>query len=95
MEGEVRRKALLGQMERLAAARVNDAVKLAYLDPELEGFGAVDGLDLTALRGFKRAPNGTVELTLVDRLAVLERLFQIESDLAGTERLMAVMEDLE
>ena len=66
------RARLLRRMERLAGCRVNDAVKLAFLDGEQ--LGEIDGLDLGALKEFKRSGNGAVELKLVDRAAVLERL---------------------
>ena len=58
------RARLLRRMERLAGCRVNDAVKLAFLD-------------LGALKEFKRSGNGAVELKLVDRAAVLERLVEL------------------
>ena len=56
------RARLLRRMERLAGCRVNDAI---------------DGLDLGALKEFKRSGNGAVELKLVDRAAVLERLVEL------------------
>ena len=66
------RARLLRRMERLAGCRVNDAVKLAFLDGEQ--LGEIDGLDLGALKEFKRSGNGAVELKLVDRAAGLERV---------------------
>ena len=54
------RARLLRRMERLAGCRVNDAVKLAFLDGEQ--LGEIDGLDLGALKEFKRSGNGAVEL---------------------------------
>ena len=69
------RARLLRQMERLARCRVNDAVKLAFLD---EGrLAEIDGLDLGALKEFKRSGTGGVELRLVDRAAVLEKLLEL------------------
>lgn len=50
------RARLLRRMERLAGCRVNDAVKLAFLDGEQ--LGEIDGLDLGALKEFKRSGNG-------------------------------------
>ena len=69
------RARLLRRMERLAGCRVNDAVKLAFLDGEQ--LGEIDGLDLGALKDFKRSGNGAVELKLVDRAALLEKLVEL------------------
>ena len=63
------RARLLRRMERLAGCRVNDAVKLAFLDGEQ--LGEIDGLDLGALKEFKRSGNGAVELKLLERLVEL------------------------
>ena len=66
---------VLRRMEQLAQVRVNDAVKLAFLDGERTE--EIDGLDLTALTEFKRSGNGGVEIKLADRLAVLEKLAEL------------------
>ena len=64
------RARLLRQMERLARCRVNDAVKLAFLSGDrLE---EIDGLDLGALKEFKRSGTGGVA-----RAAVLEKLLEL------------------
>ncbi len=63
---------LARRLGELAAARVNDAVKLAFLDGER--VEEIDGLDLTALTEFKRGANGGVEIRLIDRMEVLERM---------------------
>ena len=69
------RRSVLEQMMALAAGAANDAVKLAFLDEgQLE---KIDGLELGALKEFKRSGNGAVELKLVDRAAVLERLVEL------------------
>ena len=56
----------LRRMKQIAGCRVNDAVKLAFLDSglEQEQIAVIDGLDLGALAEFKRN----------SRLAALERL---------------------
>lgn len=69
------RTRLLRKLERLAQSRVNDAVKLAFLNEE--GLEEIDGLDLEALKEFKRSEKGAVELKLVDRAAVLEKLLEL------------------
>ena len=71
------RTRVLRQMERLARCKVNDAVKLAFLDQEQ--MERIDTLDLEALAEFKRSGNGAVEVKLVDRAAVLEKLMELRS----------------
>lgn len=77
----VDRNAVLQQMMTLAAGRANDAVKLAYL-PE-EDLEALSGLDLGCLTEFKRNSNGTVEVKLADRAAVLVKLLEQLKDAEG------------
>ena len=69
---ERRLNTLMRRMERLAGGRVNDAVKLAFLDGER--VDEIDNLDLSALTEFKRSGNGTVEIKRMDRVAVLEKI---------------------
>lgn len=61
-----------GRLEELAGARVNDAVKLAFL--QNEQVGEIDNLDLTALAELRRNPGGVVEMRFINRLEVLDRL---------------------
>ena len=77
-----RRERLLRQILRLMQAPVNDAVKLAYLQEEETE--RIDGLDLTALKEFKRSANGVVELKFIDRLEVARQLLE---RLPGESRL--------
>ncbi len=63
------------QMYRLSQARVNDAVKLAFL--EQEDRDLIDGMDLTALTEFKRAGNGAVEVKFIDRMKMVERMLEL------------------
>lgn len=63
----VRRK-----IERLAGSRVNDAVKLAFLDKK--GLAELGKMDLSAVAEFRRSSTGTVEIKFVDRLAALKWL---------------------
>lgn len=69
------RSRLLELMEELAKCKANDAVKLAFLEEgELE---EINRLDLTALTGFKRTDKGSVEIQMVDRMAVLRLLVEL------------------
>ena len=70
----VTRETVLQQMMELAAGAANDAVKLAYLTGEARE--QISELDLGALTEFKRSSNGTVEVKLADRAAVLGRLLE-------------------
>jgi len=63
---------VLRQMEALAGGRVNDAVKLAFLDKE--DLAELDKLDLAVVAEFKRSGNGVVEVKLIDRVEALERV---------------------
>ncbi len=79
------RARLLRQMEKLAQCRVNDAVKLAFLDGmTLE---ELDGLDLTPLTEFRRSEKGACEVKLVDRAAILRLLVELST---GQEEQKAV-----
>ena len=72
------REKILQQMCDIARVRFNDVVRLAYLTEEQAD--QIDGLDLTALREFKRSPSGTVEIKLADRVEVLEKVMQLMSE---------------
>lgn len=69
------REKLVQQIQNLAAAKVNDAVKLAYLSPDQ--VDVIDGLDLTALTEFKRSGNGAVEIKFNNRMIALEKLLEL------------------
>ena len=89
------REQLLEQMRALACAKVNDAVKLAYLpEEERESIGR---LDLAALTEFRRSGAGTVELKFTDRMKALERLLELcgPSGEEQLEQLFRRMEDRE
>ena len=86
------REQLLEQMRALACARVNDAVKLAYL-PEEER-EAIGKLDLSALIEFRRSGAGTVELKFADRMKALERLLELSGP-SGEEQLDSLFPRME
>lgn len=86
------REQLLEQMRALACARVNDAVKLAYL-PEEER-EAIGKLDLSALIEFRRSGAGTVELKFADRMKALERLLELSGP-SGEEQLDSLFQRME
>lgn len=86
------REQLLEQMRALACARVNDAVKLAYL-PEEER-EAIGKLALSALIEFRRSGAGTVELKFADRMKALERLLELSGP-SGEEQLDSLFRRME
>ncbi len=61
------------RMVELAFGRANDCVRLA-----LEEHPPVDALDLSLLQEIRRNDKGTVEIRLIDRMRVLERLLALE-----------------
>ena len=81
------REQLLEQMRTLACAKVNDAVKLAYL-PEEER-EAIGNLDLSALIEFRRSGAGTVEL-----MKALERLLELSGP-SSEEQLDSLFQRME
>ena len=83
------KRALLEQMQSLAKARVNDAVKLAYLSEEQVDL--IDDLDLTALTEFKRSGNGAVEVKFTDRMKAMEQIMSA-LEVSGKERDEAGLE---
>ena len=86
------REQLLEQMRTLACAKVNDAVKLAYL-PEEER-EAIGKLDLSALIEFRRSGAGTVELKFADRMKALERLLELSGP-SNEEQLDSLFQRME
>ena len=70
-EGRLRREDVLRRLAELAFGQPNDCVRLA-----LEELPALKGLDLSLLSEIKRSDKGMVEIRLIDRVKVLERLAQ-------------------
>ena len=71
------REEMLARLRRLADRRVNDAVKLAFLDQESAHL--VDELDLSGLVELKRTDKG-FEARFVDQLKVLELMRELMSE---------------
>ena len=84
----VERQDALRQMLALAAGSANDAVKLAWLTDAEE----VDGLKLGCLTEFKRGSNGTVEIRLADRAAILEKLLEHLGDEGGAAAFLQALD---
>ena len=70
-EGKLRREDVLHRLAELAFGKPNDCVRLA-----LEGLTDLDKLDLSLLSEIRRSDKGLVEIRLIDRVKVLERLQQ-------------------
>ena len=70
-EGRLRREDVLRRLAELAFGKANDCVRLA-----LEELPDLKGLDLSLLSEIKRSDKGMVEIRLIDRVKVLERLAQ-------------------
>ena len=69
------RQELLAQLRKLAKWKNNDAVKLAFLEPE--NVERVDELDLSGVAELKRNSNGTFEAKFVDKVRVLAMLREL------------------
>ena len=74
-EGKLRREDVLRRLAELAFGQPNDCVRLA-----LEEMPDLKGLDLSLLSEIKRSDKGMVEIRLIDRVKVLERLEQAMDD---------------
>ena len=70
-EGRLRREDVLRRLAELAFGQPNDCVRLA-----LEELPDLKGLDLSLLSEIKRSDKGMVEIRLIARVKVLERLAQ-------------------
>ena len=71
---EQQREEMLERLRKLADRRVNDAVKLAFLDPEAAD--QVDNLDLSGLVELKRTDK-SFEARFVDQIKVLEMMREL------------------
>ena len=69
--GDIRRRDVTRRLAELAFGKANDCVRLA-----LEEIQDLKGLDLSLLSEIKRSDKGMVEIRLIDRVKVLERLEQ-------------------
>ena len=74
-EGKVSRADVTRRLAELAFGKANDCVRLALEDDPKLG-----RLDLSLLSEVKRNDKGTVEIKLIDRVKVLERLEQAMGD---------------
>ena len=72
----VKKEQVRRRIERLAGSKVNDAVRLAFLDAK--GLKELGKMDLSAVAEFKRSSAGTVEIKFVDRLEALKWLAETE-----------------
>ena len=78
---ERERKEMLARLRKLADRKVNDAVKLAFLDAEQ--VEKVDELDLSGLVELKKTEKG-FEARFVDQIKVLEMMRDL-MERSGTE----------
>ena len=70
-QGKISREDVLRRLAELAFGQPNDCVRLALEeDPDLKG------LDLSLLSEIRRSDKGMVEIKLIDRLRILEKLEQ-------------------
>ena len=90
-EGRLRREDVLRRLAELAFGQPNDCVRLA-----LEELPDLKGLDLSLLSEIRRSDKGLVEIRLIDRVKVLERLAQaMEDEGDGLGELLRALSDRE
>ena len=86
-EGRLRREDVLRRLAELAFGQPNDCVRLA-----LEDIQDLKDLDLSLLSEIKRSDKGMVEIRLIDRVKVLERLEQaMDGDGDGMGELLRAL----
>ena len=86
-EGKLRREDVLRRLAELAFGQPTDCVRLA-----LEELPDLKGLDLSLLSEIKRSDKGMVEIRLIDRVKVLERLAQaMEDEGDGMDQLLRAL----
>ena len=84
MQRNFKKKDVMKRLGEIALGRSNDAVKLAFSDPDRLN---IDSLDLTMLSEVRRAANGSVELKLLSRLDALKIMMEAVRDEPGSEAL--------
>lgn len=76
---------VVGRITDLAFGKANDAVLLAFLDPQQpEQLEKIETLDLSMVSEVKRSGSGSVEVKLLNRIALLELLAQLSAPAAQT-----------
>lgn len=83
-KGDIQKQDVIRRLAELAFGKANDCVRLVLEEP-----GCLEMLDLSLLSEVKRSSNGAVEVKLIDRLQVLERLAEAaREDSAGAEAFL-------
>lgn len=95
MKKKIKREELLRLLLQMAFGKTNDAVKLAFIDPENE-WGLLDKLDLTPVSEVKRAPSGVVELKFLNRLEAAKLLLgELEKTESGENGAIQIFSAIE
>lgn len=84
MQRTFKKKDVLKRLGEIALGRSNDAVKLAFTEPDRLN---IDILDLTMLSEVRRGSNGSVELKLLNRLEALKIMMEAVRDEPGNEAM--------
>lgn len=75
MEKEITRERVVRELARLAFAKPNRAVELAFAeDPSAQ---MIRRMELSTLAEFRRVSNGTVEIKFADRVKALTALYEM------------------
>lgn len=91
MKSLMKKDDLLRRMWELAFSRSNDCARLVLEDPA-QVSAQLEGLDLSLLAELRRTDKGAVEVKLIDRLQLLERLLALldQDEGSATEFLQAL-----
>lgn len=84
MQRNFRKKDVIRRLGELALGRSNDAVKLAFMDPQRLD---IDALDLTMISELRKGANGSVELKMFNRIDALKVMMDALKDEPGGEAL--------
>ena len=74
-ERQALRREMLAYLRKLAEWKVNNAVKLLFL--EADGVSKVGRLDLAGVTEVKRSANGSLEVKCVDKVRVLSMMREL------------------
>ena len=83
METSKNRRDVINALTKMMKARPDDVIKIALADTD-DGYFDIDKCDLTLVSEIKRSPQGAIEVKLIDRIAVIDRLIELTKEESGS-----------